>query len=83
MARALAAARRGSRGNPHRFSRVGRDYKEINMPEQSNKPGGDFRDDGKVRDAQDEQAVKNQGQVTPEDYPDPNRGDMATGEMED
>ena len=53
------------------------------MPDQPNKPGGDFRDDGKVRDAGDEQAVKNQGQVKPEDYPDPNSGDMATGEMKD
>lgn len=38
------------------------------MPEQPNKPGSDFAPDGETRDAGDEQAVKNQGQVTPEDY---------------
>lgn len=39
------------------------------MPDQPNKPGGDVREDGKVRDAGDEQAVKNQGTTTPEKYP--------------
>lgn len=40
------------------------------MVDQPNKPGGDFDSkDGKPRDAGDEQAVKNQGQVAPEDYP--------------
>lgn len=46
--------------------------------EQPNKPGGDFRDDGSTRDAGDEQAVKNQSQVTPEDYEHDNVG-RATG----
>lgn len=40
------------------------------MPEQPNKPGGDFREGGKVRKAEDEQAVRNQGEVSPDDYPD-------------
>ena len=48
------------------------------MTEQPNKPGGDFREDGKVRDAGDEQAVKNQGETTPEAYPD-KKGGRATG----
>ena len=39
------------------------------MDEQPNKPGGDFDADGKTRDAGDEQAVKNQGSVSPDDYP--------------
>lgn len=49
------------------------------MAEQPNKPGGDFREDGKVRDAGDEQAVKNQGGTTPEEYPKGNGG-RASGE---
>lgn len=48
------------------------------MPDQPNKPGGDFRDDGTTRDAEDEQAVKNQSQVKPEDYEKDNVG-RATG----
>ncbi|MEH3045879.1 hypothetical protein [Sphingomonas adhaesiva] len=44
------------------------------MVEQPNKPGGDFGEDDKPRDAGDEQAVKNQGQVLPEDYPEKNGG---------
>ena len=48
------------------------------MPDQPNKPGGDFKDDGEVRDAGDEQAVKNQSTVTPEDYQHDNVG-RATG----
>lgn len=48
------------------------------MSEQPNKPGGDFREDGKVRDPGDEQAVKNQGSTTPEAYPDKDGG-RATG----
>lgn len=46
--------------------------------EQPNKPGGDFTSDGKPRDAGHEQAVKNQAQVTPEDYENDNVG-RATG----
>lgn len=38
------------------------------MPEQPNKPGGDFKPDGDPRDAGDEQAVENQASVTPDDY---------------
>jgi hypothetical protein len=83
MVPALAAGLRQSRGNWRAFPRVEGVIEETDMTEQPNKPGGDFRDDGKVRDAGDEQAVKNQGQVKPEDYPDPNSGDMATGEMKD
>ncbi|MGK6322829.1 hypothetical protein ACMGDM_07055 [Sphingomonas sp. DT-51] len=49
------------------------------MSEQPNKPGGDFRQDGKIRDAGDEQAVKNQGGTTPEAYPKKDGG-RATGE---
>lgn len=54
------------------------------MPEQPNKPGGDFKPDGTVRDAGDEQAVKNQASVTPDDYPEgsngkPEDGDHGTG----
>lgn len=37
--------------------------------EQPNKPGADFKKDGKTRDAGDEQAVENQATVTPDDYP--------------
>ena len=48
------------------------------MPDQPNKPGGDFEADGSPRDAGDEQAVKNQGQTTPEKYPDKDGG-RATG----
>jgi hypothetical protein len=51
------------------------------MSEQPNKPGGDFKDDGTTRDAGDEQAVKNQGGVKPEDYPEPANGDQATGSL--
>lgn len=39
------------------------------MVDQPNKPGGDFdTSDGTPREAEDEQAVKNQGKVSPEDY---------------
>lgn len=53
------------------------------MPDQPNKPGGDFRDDGKVRDAGDEQAVKNQGQTTPDAYPDKSSGKNAGSDLYD
>ncbi len=46
------------------------------MSEQPNKPGGDFRQDGTVRDAGDEQAVKNQGKAKPDDYSEPASGDQ-------
>lgn len=36
--------------------------------EQPNKPGGAFKEDGSTREAGDQQAVKNQAKVTPEDY---------------
>jgi hypothetical protein len=49
------------------------------MTRQPNKPGGDFKDDGSVRDAGDEQAVKNQSVVSPEDYPDKASGNDAIG----
>ncbi|TCP35790.1 hypothetical protein [Sphingomonas sp. BK235] len=49
------------------------------MNQQPNKPGGDVRADGKVRDPGDEQAVKNQGGTTPEAYPKKDGG-RATGE---
>ena len=41
---------------------------------QPNKPGGDVKPDGETRDAGDEQAVKNQASVTPDDYPDGSGG---------
>lgn len=37
---------------------------------QPNKPGGNFDEDGETRDAEDLQAVKNQSEVSPDDYPD-------------
>lgn len=37
---------------------------------QPNKPGGDIDNRGEARDAGDRQAVKNQGEVSPDDYPD-------------
>lgn len=46
------------------------------MTEQPNKPDGDFKPDGTTRDAGDEQAVKNQGQVSPDDYPEPAAGEQ-------
>lgn len=50
------------------------------MTQQPNKPGGDFKDDGEVRDADDEQAVKNQGGTTPDKYPKDNGG-RASGDQ--
>ena len=49
------------------------------MPEQPNKPGGDVKPDGTPRDPADEQAVKNQSAVEPEDYPEPASGDDMGG----
>ncbi|WP_375398390.1 hypothetical protein [uncultured Sphingomonas sp.] len=45
------------------------------MDKQPNKPGGNFKDNGKARDVDDLQAVKNQGSVKPEDYPEPAAGE--------
>lgn len=45
------------------------------MPDQPNKPAGAFDQDGKPRPAEDQQAVKNQSTVTPEDYPEPAAGE--------
>ena len=45
------------------------------MPDQPNKPGGAFDADGAPRAVEDQQAVKNQSSVTPEEYPDPAKGD--------
>lgn len=50
---------------------------EIDMPEQSNKPAGAFEKDGSPRPAEDQQAVKNQSTVTPEDYPEPAKGETS------
>lgn len=44
------------------------------MPDQPNKPGGDFDADGEPRAAEDERAVKNQASVTPDAYPENERG---------
>jgi hypothetical protein len=41
---------------------------------QPHKPGGDVKGDGEVRDVDDRQAVRNQGTVTPDDYPDGSDG---------
>lgn len=45
------------------------------MPEQPNKPAGAFDENGTPRPAEDQQAVKNQSSVTPDDYPEPAKGD--------
>lgn len=45
------------------------------MPDQPNKPAGAFDKDGKPRPAEEQQAVKNQSVVSPEDYPEPAGGD--------
>jgi hypothetical protein len=41
---------------------------------QPNKPGGDIKSDGAPRDAGDRLAVRNQGSVTPDDYPEGSNG---------
>jgi hypothetical protein len=46
------------------------------MNTQPNKPGGTFDDKGERRPAEDQQAVKNQASVTPEDYPEPAAGEQ-------
>lgn len=46
------------------------------MSNEANKPGGQIERDGKVRDVEDRQAVKNQGEVSPEDYPEPAAGEQ-------
>lgn len=45
-----------------------------NRDAQPNKPGGDVETGGEARDADDRQAVRNQGSVTPDDYPDGSNG---------
>lgn len=37
--------------------------------DQPNKPGGDIDDKGDARKVEDRQPVRNQGEVTPDDYP--------------
>ena len=37
--------------------------------EHPNKPHGDIKQDGSVREVADRQAVRNQGTATPDDYP--------------
>lgn len=49
------------------------------MPQQPNKPGGEFDEDGEARSVKDARATQNQSSVTPEDYPDPAGGDLAPG----
>lgn len=49
------------------------------MARQPNKPGGDFGDSDSPRDVDDEQAVKNQGEVSPEDYPEADGGEDVEG----
>lgn len=41
---------------------------------QPNKPDGDFKSDGEARDPDGRQAVRHQGSVTPEDYPEGSNG---------
>lgn len=45
------------------------------MTEQPNKPGGSLKDNGEPRGAGDQQAVKNQSVVKPDDYPEPAAGE--------
>lgn len=45
---------------------------------QPNKPAGNFDANGKARDADDLQAVKNQSVVTPDDYPPGSNGKPET-----
>lgn len=45
------------------------------MTEQANKPGGAIKQDGKPRDVDERQAVKNQSTVTPDQYPEPAAGE--------
>jgi hypothetical protein len=51
--------------------------KETIMPDQPNKPAGAFEDDGDTRPVEDQQAVKNQSSVKPEDYPEPAGSELA------
>jgi hypothetical protein len=39
------------------------------MAGQRHKPGGDLDDEGEARPVEDRQAVRNQGEAKPEDYP--------------
>jgi hypothetical protein len=47
------------------------------MPDQPNKPAGAFEEDGDTRPVEDQQAVKNQSTVTPEDYPESAGSELA------
>lgn len=45
--------------------------------DQPNKPGGDLDERGDAREAEDRQAVRNQSEVSPDDYPDDADGKAA------
>ncbi len=47
------------------------------MTDQPLKPAGEKDGDGKVTPVEDRQAVKNQGEVKPEDYPEPASGKLS------
>lgn len=47
------------------------------MPDQPNKPAGAFEKDGDPRPVEEQQAVKNQSSVTPEEYPEPAGSELA------
>jgi hypothetical protein len=51
---------------------------QANQDDQPNKPEGAIKDDGSVRAPEDQQAVKNQGEVSPDDYPHPAAGEKVT-----
>jgi hypothetical protein len=46
------------------------------MPDETTKPDGEIDDDGKTRPVADRAAVRNQGEVSPEDYPEPAAGEQ-------
>lgn len=50
------------------------------MTDQPNKPAGAFDKDDKPRAVEDQQAVRNQSTVTPEDYPAPAAGETGMPE---
>jgi hypothetical protein len=62
--------------NLSRLPRVQQPEETI-MPDQPNKPAGAFEDDGGARPVEDQQAVKNQSTVKPEDYPEPAGSELA------
>jgi hypothetical protein len=59
--------------------RVGQGEENM-MPDQPNKPAGAFETDGEPRPVEDQQAVKNQSTVTPEDYPEPAAGETGAAQ---